>query len=756
MMNWIKMAWAMWLIVLSGIVQPVFAAPTIEVWSGNNQQYGVPGLAQPYINVLGRVSDSSGVASLSYTLNGGAPVTLSIGPDEKRLQAAGDFNADIPVGSLLNGSNQVVIQAASNNGSATTQTINIQYTANRTWPLPYNISWSSVSSIPQVAQIVDGLWSLPGNGARTARSGYDRILAVGDTSWVNYEVQFPVTIHSMEDWAHIGIMAHFNGNSDDPFPGWQPKSGWNPIGAFCWYNHAQKEMQIYDKTGPGDVFGNQNYPGVTPISAMQPGNTYNFKLRAQSTGGSGGLYSCKAWPAGQAEPANWSLIYQGSTDDPEFGGIGLMMYYADVTIGNVTVVPVSAAGGGSTGGGSTTASTLKSDDFNSSSLNTSVWTFRNPSGDGSLNFSGTGSSSATADISVPAGTSHDAWNGGIDMPHIMQSVNDTDFEVEVKFASGVSSAWQIQGLMVKQDDTNFLRFDFYGTGSGMAVFGGSVLGGTGEFKINVNAANGSPLYMRVKRQGSTWTLQYSYNGSDWVVAGSFVRAMNVTEVGLHASNYVPNPAHTASIDYFWNRALTNSDDAGTPVVTPVVPPVVTPVVPPVQPPVSGGTADVYVEDAEDGATTGWQLYDSTPAGASISNVQDAQLGSRVIQLSGAGLQNGYRFSGDSGAGLGITSQFEMQWQMKTSETYEIFVAASTSRGARYFYYTPRDGDLGLLSSVYVHRGLGSGTTDGTWRTYTRDLQADLSAIEPGNTLQSVSLMMVRGNMRLDGIGYSAN
>ena len=56
-------------------------------------------------------------------------------------------------------------------------------------------------------------------------------------------------------------------------------------------------------------------------------------------------------------------------------------------------------------------------------------------------------------------------------------------------------------------------------------------------------------------------------------------------------------------------------------------------------PSSPGT--VY-EDAEDGLTAGWDIYDANPAGASVSNVCDEDRGSRVIELSGSGLGNGYR------------------------------------------------------------------------------------------------------------------
>ena len=48
------------------------AAPVINVWYGSQQTFGANGQPQQWVNVLGDVSDPGGMASLTYTLNGGA------------------------------------------------------------------------------------------------------------------------------------------------------------------------------------------------------------------------------------------------------------------------------------------------------------------------------------------------------------------------------------------------------------------------------------------------------------------------------------------------------------------------------------------------------------------------------------------------------------------------------------------------------------------------------------------------------------
>jgi len=48
-------------------------------------------------------------------------------------------------------------------------------------------------------------------------------------------------------------------------------------------------------------------------------------------------------------------------------------------------------------------------------------------------------------------------------------------------------------------------------------------------------------------------------------------------------------------------------------------------------------------------------------------------------------------------------------------------------------------------------GLGSNSKNGTWQTFTRDLEADLKAYEPDNELLTVNGFLVRGSGRVDDI-----
>src|SRR5690606_36467090 len=101
-------------------------------------------------------------------------------------------------------------------------------------------------------------------------------------------------------------------------------------------------------------------------------------------------------------------------------------------------------------------SDIVSDDFCDDELNP-VWTFNDPLGDGSYALTGSATDDAFLEISVPAGVEHQIFTPGINAPNLMQPTNNSDFEVEVKFESGViAPQFQQQGILVKESDTRFL------------------------------------------------------------------------------------------------------------------------------------------------------------------------------------------------------------------------------------------------------------------------------------------------------------
>ena len=94
------------------------------------------------------------------------------------------------------------------------------------------------------------------------------------------------------------------------------------------------------------------------------------------------------------------------------------------------------------------------------------------------------------------------------------------------------------------------------------------------------------------------------------------------------------------------------------------------------------------EDAEDGTISGWSIYDDPSGGATISNVYDNDRNSRVIQLTGSGIQTGYSLRNSDGSKWHNASQFVVEWSMKYSEDFIVYLDVETTAGHRYLYYTP--------------------------------------------------------------------
>lgn len=155
-------------------------------------------------------------------------------------------------------------------------------------------------------------------------------------------------------------------------------------------------------------------------------------------------------------------------------------------------------------------------------------------------------------------------------------------------------------------------------------------------------------------------------------------------------------------------------------------------------------------DGEAGDIVGWDIYDANPNGATITNINDVDHQSRVYELSGSGEDNGYRVRSADGTNWDNENQKYIMFSLKYDESYVINVDIETTGGLRYLRYTNSDtSDLG--TDRYVDHGLGSGTTDGTWRTFIRDLQADLEVAQPGVKILAVNAFLIRGSGKVDDI-----
>ena len=220
-----------------------------------------------------------------------------------------------------------------------------------------------------------------------------------------------------------------------------------------------------------------------------------------------------------------------------------------------------------------TPKTFQSDDFNNCALDTGRWTFVDPVGDGSASLSGVGTSDVVLALSVGGGVSHDVWSPGNFSARAMQTIDDADFHLEAKFESVPTLQYQIQGILVEgSGSTNLLRFDFFSDGANLHLFSASFTNGAPTVRLNQVITSSGPLYMRVLRQASQWTLSYSYDGAAWTQAVTYSQAFTATGVGVFAGNApganTPAPAFTALVDYVFNaNAPISPEDAPGPTPT---------------------------------------------------------------------------------------------------------------------------------------------------------------------------------------------
>lgn len=318
---------------------PAGGGPSIDVWNGTDQTFGQHGRAQTWANIMGNAADSDGVSSMTYSLNGGEEQPITVGPNERRLQNAGDFNADVPFDDLAVGDNQVRLTATDGGGDRSSVTVNVERVEGDT-SLPYETDWAGATTLGDAAQPVDGRWTTDGDTVRTMAFGYDRVLAVGDTSWHDYDVEFPFTVTSIGPAANthlsgpplVGFGMNWQGHTS--VEGEQPGYFWYPTGALAWY-------RWYSPVPKFELRGNMDDPvDRSNRTTLTFGETYWFKGRSKTVSG-GVEYSWKFWADGSPEPSGWSLEVT-EDDGPATGSIILIAHHADVRFGNVKVTALDS------------------------------------------------------------------------------------------------------------------------------------------------------------------------------------------------------------------------------------------------------------------------------------------------------------------------------------------------------------------------------------------------------------------------------
>jgi hypothetical protein len=334
--------------------------PYINVWYGQTQHFGTMGRPQIWVNLLGNVSDPDGISDLSYTLNGGVPHELGVGADSRRLYRDGDFNIEIGFAELNAGANPVVITAVDFVGNMRQRTVTIDYPGVSVWPATYGVDFASVAALANgapdlngVAQVVDGLWAKDTDGVHPAIAGYNRVIAIGDETWTDYEVTVSLRVNAVDPSGFnpvstapgFGMQFRWRGNTSEPPLCVQPRCGWLPSGAGLWYDYSLERLSLGGALGDSDFFA-----GDPQERSIDLGQNYFFKARVETVA-TGTFYGAKIWREGAAQPADWEFSGISDDNDPPSGSFYLIAHHTDVTFRTVNVAPLSTSGGDGGGGG---------------------------------------------------------------------------------------------------------------------------------------------------------------------------------------------------------------------------------------------------------------------------------------------------------------------------------------------------------------------------------------------------------------------
>jgi len=158
---------------------------------------------------------------------------------------------------------------------------------------------------------------------------------------------------------------------------------------------------------------------------------------------------------------------------------------------------------------------------------------------------------------------------------------------------------------------------------------------------------------------------------------------------------------------------------------------------------------VVLENGGNAALPGWDVYDTRGPGTLASEPEPGGKDNRVVVFRPE--------DGTSACGFRLTLPEDqqgcckLQWRMKFTSRYTIYVQCETSAGKVYVQYAPGDEAHSFVEDRYSRHALGGETGMWKWATVRRDIQADLWAADPEIELQAVHAIMVRGSGMVDDI-----
>lgn len=142
---------------------------------------------------------------------------------------------------------------------------------------------------------------------------------------------------------------------------------------------------------------------------------------------------------------------------------------------------------------------------------------------------------------------------------LLRAAPDEAFEIEAKVLFTPSSNFQMASILIYQDDENFLRLayaycDLQGVCVGDGIYFDKEISDQqlwGNFATETSEI--SEAYLRLRRDGATFTAFFSEDGSSWSFIGQHTADFESIRVGLFAG--MSSDIETADFDFFTIKTL---------------------------------------------------------------------------------------------------------------------------------------------------------------------------------------------------------
>ena len=123
-----------------------------------------------------------------------------------------------------------------------------------------------------------------------------------------------------------------------------------------------------------------------------------------------------------------------------------------------------------------------------------------------------------------------------------------DYQITTKVSISPSQDYQLAGILIYQDDDNYLHLmQVYDSGIWMSFHKES----GGNITINAIKDSSPTVYLRITRQDTTYQGYYSKDGNAWTLVYTYTRSYTNPKIGLDATNTLPGlPQIPADFDFF--------------------------------------------------------------------------------------------------------------------------------------------------------------------------------------------------------------